>query len=391
MATVSKLQRTEPVRAAGYVRCDTKTKHLIPRLRPFEIAILAHEDLDEIAAKGLIEARVSAVVNTRCSMTGRYPNRGPLLLLQAGIPLLDMVENDIDDEVPSLLDVVQDGDFMTIIGGSLYVQDRYAGQGKMVTLEEIGQRMAIARMNSSTELHRFLDNTLQHAAREKDFFLGPLPVPDLKVRIQGRHALVVVRGSTYQEDLQTIAHYIKEQKPVVIGVDGGADALLQAGFHPDLIVGDMDSVTDKALTCGAELLVHAYTDGRAPGLKRVQSLGLKAHIYAAPGTSEDIAMLVAHEMGASLIVAVGTHTNMIDFLEKGRKGMASTLLTRLRVGPKLVDAKGVSQLYQTSMTWKSLAVVMVASLIPVAVLAAVNPVVRNILRILYLKLKLLFV
>ncbi|WP_018132826.1 putative cytokinetic ring protein SteA [Effusibacillus pohliae] len=388
MAILPQRASAGQVRAAGPVRCDLKTKRLIPRLQPGEIAVLAHEDLDEIAAQGLIEARVAAVVNTRCSMTGRYPNRGPLLLLQAGIPLLDAEPE--EDSGQSLIDRVHDGDWMTILDGVLYVWDRYAGRAEVLTSGEIGRRMELAQSNAPTELRRFLDNTLQYAGREKDFFLGPLPVPDLQTRIRGKHVLVVVRGSTYREDLQAISHYIREQKPVLIGVDGGADALLQAGFRPHLIVGDMDSVSDAGLACGAELLVHAYLDGRAPGLQRIERLGLRAHKYPAPGTSEDIAMLVAHELGAELIVAVGTHTNMVDFLEKGRKGMASTLLTRLRVGPKLVDAKGVSQLYQTRVSWNGVLVVILATLLPVAVLAAVNPVVRNILRILYWKLKLLF-
>lgn len=391
MAILPRRTLAEPIRLTGPARRDAKTKRLIPRLKPGDIAVLAHEDLDEVAAKGLVEAKVKAVVNTRCSMTGRYPNRGPLLLLQAGIPVIDFDQGEGRDEGSKLFDVLRDGDSVTVAGDALYLRDRYLGRGDVLTEQAIAKRMALAGANTVNELRIFFDNTLQYAMREKDFFLGPLPPLKLQTKIRGRHALVVVRGSTYREDLQTIAHYIREQKPVLIGVDGGADALLQAGFRPHLIVGDMDSVSDAALLCGAELLVHAYPDGDAPGLKRLQRLGLQADRYAAPGTSEDIAMLIAHELGAELIVAVGTHTNMVDFLEKGRKGMASTLLTRLRVGPKLVDAKGVSQLYQTRVSWKALLMVAFAALIPVAVLAAVNPLVRNILRILYWKIKLLFV
>lgn len=375
--------RNQPDRINGIARIDRKTKHLIPRLLAGEIAVLAHEDLDEIAGRGLMEARVKAVINTRRSMTGRYPNKGPLLLLRAGIPLLET-----DDT--GLLDVIRDGDWLTISDGHLYAGERFSAPVSFVTMEEIIRKMRLARSNSSEELHRFWENTLLYAYREKDFFLGRLAVPNLHTRIKGKHALVVVRGSTYREDLHAIAHYIKEQKPVLIGVDGGADALLQLGARPHLIVGDMDSVSDKALCCGAELVVHAYPDGRAPGLERIAGLGLQPHVYPAPGTSEDIAMLIADELGAELIVAVGTHTHMIDFLEKGRKGMASTLLTRLRVGPKLVDAKGVSLLYHARFSWSALTVVLVSTLIPVAMLAAVNPVVRNILRVYYWKIKLLF-
>lgn len=383
MAILRQRIRSMPVRISGVARGDRKTKHLIPRLLPGEIAVLAHEDLDEMAAEGLLAARVKAIVNTKRCMTGRYPNKGPLLLLQSGIPLFETSE-------ACLLDLTQDGDWLTILDEALYVGDRYAVNVKRVTMDEIVGQMRHARRNTSKELHRFLDNTLMYAYREKEFFLGRLPVPNLRTRIKGKHVLVVVRGSTHLADLQAISHYIKEQKPVLVGVDGGADALLQIGVRPDMIVGDMDSVSDKALQSGAELIVHAYLDGRAPGLDRIERLGLSPHVYPAPGTSEDIAMLIADELGAELIVAVGTHTNMIDFLEKGRKGMASTLLTRLRVGPKLVDAKGVSQLYQTRFSWSALMVVLVATLVPVTIMAAVNPIVRSILRIFYWKIKLLF-
>ncbi|WP_226375330.1 putative cytokinetic ring protein SteA [Effusibacillus dendaii] len=389
MTILPKWAPKQHIRITGPVRSDLKTKRLIPRLQPGDIAVLAHEDIDEMAARGLIQAKVSAVVNTRCSITARYPNRGPLLLLQAGIPLLDMTDLG-DDERPDLLDFVQDGDPMTILDRSLYVCDRYVGQAEILTKREIVLRTAIAKQNAAKELENFLENTLQHANKEKSFFLGSLPTLKLRTAIEGKHVLVVVRGSTYQADLRTISHYIKEQKPVLIGVDGGADALLQAGFQPDLIIGDMDSISDHALKSGGELIVHAYLDGRAPGWARIQKLGLHAHKYPAPGTSEDIAMLIAHEAGAELIVAVGTHTHMIDFLEKGRRGMASTLLTRLRVGPKLVDAKGVSQLYQQRMSWTALVCVVLASMLPVAVLAAVNPIIRNILRIIYWQMRLAF-
>lgn len=390
MAFLPQYVQEETVRVSGFVRSDRKTKHLIPRLSAGEIAVVAHENLDEIAAKGLLAARVKAVVNISCSMTGRYPNQGPMLLLHAGIPLFDIQTAEFSKELSGLMDMIHDGDFITILDHSMYLGDRYIGRVKQITAEEIIGKLGDAKLNFPAELSRFLENTLQYANQEKEFFLGDLSVPDLKTIIRGRHALVVVRGSSYVDDLQAIFHYIKEQKPVLIGVDGGADALLQMGLRPDIIAGDMDSVSDDALRSGAELIVHAYTDGKAPGLIRLQRLGLDAHVYPAPGTSEDIAMLIMLELGAELIVAVGTHTHMIDFLEKGRKGMASTLLSRLRVGSKLVDAKGVSQLYQTRVSWLSAGIVMVATLIPITMLAAVNPVIRNILRVLYWKLKILF-
>jgi uncharacterized membrane-anchored protein len=183
----------------------------------------------------------------------------------------------------------------------------------------------------------------------------------------------VVRGYHYKEDIATLRPYLREYRPVLIGVDGGADALLEAGYLPDVIVGDFDSVSTKALTCGAELIVHAYRDGRAPGLERVHQLGRDAVIFPSTGTSEDIAMLLADDKGAELIVAVGTHGTLEEFLDKGRSGMASTFLTRLRVGSKLVDAKGVSMLYRSRISTPQLLLLAITALITMGVALALSP------------------
>jgi len=185
--------------------------------------------------------------------------------------------------------------------------------------------------------------------------------------------LIVVRGYDYKQDLASLRPYIREYRPVLIGVDGGADALLEAGYLPDVIVGDFDSVSNKALSCGAELVVHAYRDGRAPGLERVHQLGREAVIFPSTGTSEDIAMLLADDKGATIIVAVGTHATLVEFLDKGRSGMASTFLTRLRVGGKLVDAKGVSQLYRSRISNLSLAIMLLVGLFALFVALAATP------------------
>jgi uncharacterized membrane-anchored protein len=188
--------------------------------------------------------------------------------------------------------------------------------------------------------------------------------------------LVVVRGYDYREDLAVLRPYIREYRPILIGVDGGADALIEAGYRPDVIVGDMDSVSDHALRCGAEVVVHAYADGRAPGLQRVQDLGVAAVVFPAAGTSEDVALLLADEKGAELIVAVGTHATLVEFLDKGRQGMASTFLTRLRVGGKLVDAKGVSRLYRRRISTWSLVLLVASTLATMAAAVYVSSVGR---------------
>ncbi|ASS74999.1 thiamin pyrophosphokinase [Tumebacillus algifaecis] len=369
------------VRLHGVARKDRKTKQLVKRIQPNEIAVIQHVDLDEVAADALIATKVQAVINTAPSISGRYPNLGPLKLVRAGVFLLD--------EAPAeLMQKLTDGQIVSVIDNLIVLEDAVVGKAQVLDEELILARMAKALVNVRSELRAFVENTLTYAQQEKNFFLGDLPKLDMKTKMSGRHVLVVVRGPTYKEDLRAIATYIRDVKPVLIGVDGGADALVEAGFRPDLIVGDMDSVSDAGLRSGAELIVHAYADGRAPGLVRIETLKLQAHVYPAPGTSEDVAMLLAHEYGAELIVALGTHSNMIDFLEKGRRGMASTVLTRMRIGNKLVDAKGVSQLYCPTIDWRAACLIVGAASVPLGVAAWLNPLTRSFLKMVYLNVRL---
>ncbi len=366
----------------GIARVDRKTKDLVKRLRPGDIAIIDHCDLDEVAAQSLLEARVKAVINAQPFSSGRYPNLGPRLLAQGGIFLLDQVGE-------TILTQVIEGEPIRIIDNRVEDQDgTQVAQGTILTEAMIKEQMAEAEANLIPLAAEFIDNTLKFAQREKGFVLGGVEFPDLDTELQGRHVVVVVRGHNYRPDLYALRSYITEAHPVLVGVDGGADALMEIGHRPDLIVGDMDSVSDAALEGGAELLVHAYTDGRAPGLERVRELGLVAKTMAAPGTSEDIALLLAYEHGAALIVAVGTHSNMIDFLEKGRPGMASTFLVRLKIGALLVDARGVSELYRVRPGHRYLVQVMIAAALPWALLVLMSSPVRQVLRLVLLQVRL---
>jgi uncharacterized membrane-anchored protein len=213
-------------------------------------------------------------------------------------------------------------------------------------------------------------------------------VPDVGVPLAGRHVLIVVRGIDYKEDLALLRQsgYLNEMRPVLIGVDGGADALMEIGERPDLIIGDFDSVSEATLRCGAELIVHGYTDGRAPGAKRLDDLLLPYTVFSAPGTSEDVAMLLAYEQGAELIVAVGTHNSMVEFLDKGRAGMASTFLVRMKVGSALVDAKGVSRLYQQTVRRRDLLMMVGAAVATLVVVVLLSTPVRLVLRTLWITL-----
>ena len=350
---------------------------MMRRLRPGDIALINHADLDTIAARGLIEANVGMVINAAKSVTGRYPNKGPALLLGANIPFLDRIGEEA-------FDAIQEGDCAWLEGESLQVSGGGLFSGELLTREQLEKQLADASRNLNLELDQFARNTLDFLTEEKGILFDPLQIPPLKTKFEGRHVLIVVRGEGYKEDLSLLRDYLRDVRPVIIAVDGGADALLEIRLRPDIILGDMDSVSDKALRCGAEIVVHGYKRGDdrgAPGLQRIQDLGLSAQTLHAAGTSEDIAMLLADEMGARAIVAVGTHFSLEEFLDKGRRGMASTFLTRLRIGSKLVDAKGVSRLMTgTRMKLREIGLLVLAALSPIIAVLLISPGGRNVIR-----------
>jgi uncharacterized membrane-anchored protein len=325
------------VEHTGPARLDRRTKQLVQRLRPEDVAIIDHTDIDRVSAEELLESGVRVVINVAPSQTGRFPNPGPLLLVRGGVRL-------IDAPGAELFDVVADGDLVTVRGASIFLNGDCLATGRILQAGELATSLAEQRGRVTEALQSFADNTMRYLREEGRLLAEGIDFPALETRFRDRHALVVARGPGHKRDLRIVSPYIRDFKPVLVGVDGGADALLEAGYKPDVIVGDMDSVSDRALKSGAELLIHAYPGGEAPGAERVERLGLTYEAVPTMGISEDVALLLAYEKGAELIVAVGTHFNVIEFLERNRSGMSSTFLTRLKVGEILIDAKGVSRL-----------------------------------------------
>ncbi|CCQ93184.1 putative membrane-anchored protein [[Clostridium] ultunense Esp] len=365
----------------GVVKKDRKTKKLTNRLEYGDIALIDHKDLDEVAALSLVEKKVKCVVNINETISGRYPNQGPSVLAEANIPLFQS-----NDDVFNRID---EGDIIEIIENKIISKGEKIADCELLDEKRIEELLNIGYANIESELESFIENTLEYAKKEKGLVTGKISIPKTKTKIKGRHVLVVVRGRDYKMDLEAIKSYIDEVKPILIGVDGGGDALLDFGYKPHIVVGDMDSVSDKCLKLAKEIIVHAYPDGRAPGLKRVEELGLKAQTFPAPGTSEDIAFLLAYANGADLIVAVGTHTNMIDFLEKGRSGMSSTFLVRLKVGSILVDAKGVNKLYHSTFKLKYVVGITIAALIPILVITFMHPLLKELLLLLKIRIRMM--
>ncbi|NBI27628.1 hypothetical protein ERL59_01415 [Chengkuizengella sp. YPA3-1-1] len=348
-------------------------------IKPKQIAVINHQNIDEIAARDIVRCKVKAIINADETMTGSYPTKGPLILLNAGIPILEIGKD--------CFDKFSDNQFITIHSSHIVVNGNHI-PFDLFTEEKYKQLIKISYENLPYNLNHFIDNTLQYAQKEKDFVVQPLIIPKLKTTLRNRPVVIVVRGKDYRNDLIAIKDYVEDMKPVLIGVDGGADALLENGYHPHLVIGDMDSISDHALLSGSEIIVHAYPNGSAPGLERIQSLGLEAKKISAAGTSEDIAMLLAYEKKAEMIITLGAHSHMIDFLEKGRKGMSSTLLVRMKIGDKLIDAKGVSKLYKRKVKLRSMWPLPLAALFPIVIMAYVHPGVRDIVHMFWIYIKL---
>ncbi len=381
-ALLSRRKGAAPVEAIeGRVRLGHRTKHLVKRLVPGDVAVIDHVNIDRIAAEELISTGVRVVINASPSSNGRYPNAGPLLLVQAGVRLID-----VEDANP--FELLADGNRVTVADGVVLGAGRELLRGRMLGLEELERRRDEQLQRVDEALAEFAENTVAHVRGETDLLTGSVEFPPTRASFRDRHVLIVVRGDRHRRDLKALRAYIRDVRPLIVAVDGGADGVLAAGMKPDLILGDMDSAGDEALRCGAELIVHAYPDGRAPGRQRLLDLGLDHTLLPAAGTSEDVAMLMAHEKGATLIVSVGAHFNLIEFLDRKRGGMSSTFLTRLRIGEKLVDAKGVSRLYNPSSPFGPVALFLAAFMVLLAIVVITSPALNDLVQLVWLKIKI---
>jgi uncharacterized membrane-anchored protein len=375
----------------GPVRSGRRTKLLVKHLVRGDIALIDHEDIDRVSAEELIAAGVAAVLNCGASSSGSYPNLGPQLLVEAGILLVDLPDD-------ALFELLSDGDPVVIVCGDptggrpvgeVLRRGELLARGQVLDLERVRAETEARRSEIGEALERFAHNTIEHMREERELLAGRIELPRFATDFRDRSTLVVVRGVEHQRDLRALRPFIRDMRPVIVAVDGAAEAVLEEGLTPDMIVGDMDSAGEAALRCGAELVVHSYPDGRAPGRRRLEEMDVSFKLVPAPGTSQDVAMLIAAEKGARLIVSVGSQFNLVEFLDRNRKGMSSTFLTRLRIGEILVDAKGVSRLYRPRPGLTPLLVVIAAGLVAMIAVVWMTPALRDVVNLLWLKLQLL--
>ncbi len=369
-------------KVTGPARLGRRTKLLVKHLARGDVAVIDHRDIDRVSAEELVAAGAAAVLNCGASSSGTYPNMGPQILVEAGIHLVDMPDD-------SLFRELSGGESITVSDGRVLCGERVLVVGEVLDLATVRVETEARRREVGEALERFANNTIEHMREERELLAGRIEMPRFRTDFRDRSALVVVRGVDYQRDLRALKPFIRDMRPLIVAVDGAAEAVIEAGLRPDMIVGDMDSAGEAALRCGAELVVHSYPDGRAPGRGRVERLGLPFELVPAPGTSQDVAMLIAAEKGARLIVSVGSQFNLVEFLDRDREGMSSTFLTRLRIGEILVDAKGVGRLYHPRPGLTPLLVVIAAGLIALIAVIALTPALRDVAELLWLKLELL--
>lgn len=351
----------------GTARVGRRTTILLRRLQPGDIAVIDHTDLDKVSADALVEKGVAAVINVGESTSGRYPNLGPQILSDAGVPLLD-VDGD------QLLKQLSDGDRLSVDGAVVYRDGVELTTGHLLDPAAVLEAMRAARSGMSTQLEAFTANAQEFIRRERDLLLDGEGVPTVSTKVEGRHAVVVTRGYDFRSDLKQLRKYLREVRPLLVGVGEGADALLDAGHRPDLVVGDGETLSDAALTSGAEVVLHHQRGSTPIGEEHIERLGVRSHVFAASCTQEDAALLLVATHGVELVVAVGSHATLVEFLDKGRSTMASTFVTRLRLGPTLVDAKSVQRLYRSPVRTWQLLLLAVCGLLALAVAVAATPV-----------------
>jgi uncharacterized membrane-anchored protein len=346
----------------GAARVDRDIDRLLRRVGPGDIAVLDILDLDRVTADALVDAGVVGVVNASPSISGRYPNLGPEVLLANNITL-------IDNAGPEVFKKIKDGAKIRLHDSGVYSGDRRLAHGVERTDEEVADLMHDAKVGLVHHLEAFAGNTIEFIRSESPLLIDGIGIPDIDVDVYRRHVVVVADGPGAAEDLKALKPFIKEYQPVLVGVGAGADVLRSGGYRPQLIVGNPEQMSAEVLRCGAQVVLPADADGHAGGLERIQDLGIGAMTFPAAGSASDLALLLVEHHGASLIVTAGQSANIEDFFDRTRaQSNPSTFLTRLKVGEKLVDAKAVATLYRSHISGGAIALLVLAVLL--AVIAA---------------------
>lgn len=345
----------------GTARVDHDIDRLLRRVGPGDIVVLDILDLDRITADALVEANIAGVINASASISGRYPNLGPEVLVANGVTL-------IDEAGPTVFKKIRDGAKVRLHNGAVYAGDRRLARGVERNDVEIADLMHEAKTGLVAHLESFAGNTIEFIRSESPLLIDGIGIPEIDVDLRRRHVVLVGDELDAGDDLKRLKPFIKEYQPVLIGIGSGADTLRKAGYRPQLIVGDPDQMSAEVLRCGSQVVLPADADGHAPGLERIQDLGVGAMTFPAAGSAMDLALLLADHHGAALLVTAGHTANIETFFDRTRQMTnPSMFLTRLKVGEKLVDARAVATLYRNRVSAGAIALLVLAMLMAVIV------------------------
>jgi uncharacterized membrane-anchored protein len=365
LSSLRRTRATAPAGVSGAARIDRQTRAIVKRARPGDIAIIDHVDIDRASASALVEARVAAVVNVAPSVSGRYPNLGPGLLLAAGVPLVDNVD-------PEVFSTVNDGDIIRVTGGEIFLGDDRIATGSPQDQDSVASSLEASKVGMATQLEALRANAMEYSTREWALLVDGRGVPATMTSFEGRHVIVVQRAYDYRGDLRSLKTYMRENGPLFVGVGEGAEVLLEAGYQPDVIVTDAEAadVSDATLRCGAEVVFCAASGDRTERLDRLERLGIDAKLFVTSGTGEDAALVLAHTQRAKLIVLAGSPRSLVELMDTGRAGMASSLVTRASSGASVVHANVVAQLYANRVrTWLVLVLILLGLCLVAAAIA----------------------
>lgn len=356
----------------GTARVERRTRALLPRLRPGDVAVVEHVDMDRATAQALIDADVAAVVNAAPMISGRYPNLGPQLLVEAGVLLVDGVG-------VAALGAIGEGRSVRLHEGEVYAGEEVVARGREVDAATVAAELDRARTGLVTQLETFTHNSTEFLRREQDLLLHGRGVPRLDTRIAGRPVVVVVRGAEHEQELARIKPFLREQHPVLVGVGAGAEVLRAAGFKPDVVVldaraEDAELPSAKTLRSARDVVVRVDRGADRSQVDSIERLGVRPKRFESAATPEDAGLILADAGEAAVIVGVGMHATIDELLDRQRSGLASTYLTRLKVGPRLVDATAVPSLYSGRVRPWHVLVVLLAGLVALAAAVSVTPV-----------------
>lgn len=350
----------------GTVRVDRDLRALAGRLREGEFAVIDRVDLDRQSAELLVSAGARAIVNAAPTVSGRYPSLGATVVLDADVALLDRVGSDV-------LSTLKDGDEVRLVGDELHRRQQFVARGIRQDASTVADSLAQAEAGLATQMEAFAASAAEYLRREHHLLLEPGGLPELRTSLQDRDVVVVAPGPDARDDLKRLRGYAREYRPAVIAVGPVADAAREAGFKPTIVVGDLSDVSDQTIRGAADLIVTTGAEGSSGGLLRIDRMGLARTVVNTTVRPQDLALLIADQADARVIVLAGADRTLTSMLDSGQTAAAADFVTRLRVGSRLHDAEAVARMHRPRISGWLVALLLLVSVMALGVAAWLTP------------------